>query len=82
MGPAPHALQVKDPEVLAKIPFLVDHWPYCLDELVWLLELCFNFKASSASYLIQEDRLEKQIFGLKAPFELPVFCIIKNVSIS
>ena len=31
-----------------KLPFLKEHWPYLLDELLWLLDLCFTWKAASA----------------------------------
>eukprot|EP00927_Polykrikos_kofoidii_P078942 TRINITY_DN75744_c0_g1_i1.p1 TRINITY_DN75744_c0_g1~~TRINITY_DN75744_c0_g1_i1.p1 ORF type:complete len:502 (+),score=56.05 TRINITY_DN75744_c0_g1_i1:47-1507(+) len=30
-----------------KFPFLKDHWPYQLDELVWILELCFSWKSAN-----------------------------------
>ena len=40
-----------DPETIRKaqkkVFFLVDHWPWCLTELLWLLDLCFEFKAGA-----------------------------------
>merc|ERR1712187_145218 len=28
--------------------FLKDHWPYQIDELTWLLDLCFSWRAAVA----------------------------------
>ncbi|CAJ1426206.1 unnamed protein product [Effrenium voratum] len=32
-----------------RLGFLKDHWPYNLEDLTWLLDLCFAWKAASAS---------------------------------
>jgi hypothetical protein len=44
VGPTPEGCR----EQAAKLPFLREHWPYLLDELLWLLDLCFEWKAASA----------------------------------
>lgn len=36
-------------EKAARLGFLKDHWPYNLEELTWLLDLCFKWKAASAA---------------------------------
>eukprot|EP00930_Biecheleria_cincta_P095845 TRINITY_DN87745_c0_g1_i1.p1 TRINITY_DN87745_c0_g1~~TRINITY_DN87745_c0_g1_i1.p1 ORF type:complete len:281 (-),score=39.77 TRINITY_DN87745_c0_g1_i1:346-1188(-) len=33
-------------EKAEKLPFLKDHWPYSLDELLWVLDLCFSWKSA------------------------------------
>jgi len=31
-----------------KFPFLADHWPYQIQELMWLLDLCFGWKVGAS----------------------------------
>eukprot|EP00429_Kryptoperidinium_foliaceum_P057685 CAMPEP_0176099954 /NCGR_PEP_ID=MMETSP0120_2-20121206/50132_1 /TAXON_ID=160619 /ORGANISM="Kryptoperidinium foliaceum, Strain CCMP 1326" /LENGTH=471 /DNA_ID=CAMNT_0017433997 /DNA_START=30 /DNA_END=1445 /DNA_ORIENTATION=- len=52
LGPDPVEVQ----EGAKKLPFLKDHWPYNLDELKFLLDLCFDFKA-------KEDGREVLLLG-------------------
>jgi len=40
VGDSPEAIR----ERVKDTPFLVDHWPYQLNELTWLLDLCFGWK--------------------------------------
>lgn len=42
VGPTPEGARAG----AAKLPFLKEHWPYRLDELLWLLDLCFEWKAA------------------------------------
>jgi len=42
VGDPPETIQKK----AHKLPFLQDHWPYQIDELLWLLDLCFSWKAA------------------------------------
>ena len=43
VGPTPEGARAG----AEKLPFLKEHWPYLLDELLWLLDLCFDWKAAS-----------------------------------
>ena len=44
VGPTPEGAR----SGAAKLPFLKEHWPYKLSELLWLLDLVFGWKAGSA----------------------------------
>lgn len=44
VGESPDKIQ----EGAKTLAFLKDHWPYCLEELTWLLEQCFGFKSAVA----------------------------------
>eukprot|EP00928_Gymnodinium_smaydae_P029647 TRINITY_DN22271_c0_g1_i1.p1 TRINITY_DN22271_c0_g1~~TRINITY_DN22271_c0_g1_i1.p1 ORF type:complete len:600 (-),score=42.08 TRINITY_DN22271_c0_g1_i1:196-1995(-) len=39
-------------EKAKKFVFLKDHWPYELDELQWLLDLCFAFKKTAGNEVV------------------------------
>eukprot|EP00927_Polykrikos_kofoidii_P023767 TRINITY_DN2177_c0_g1_i1.p1 TRINITY_DN2177_c0_g1~~TRINITY_DN2177_c0_g1_i1.p1 ORF type:complete len:1025 (-),score=185.00 TRINITY_DN2177_c0_g1_i1:24-3032(-) len=42
VGDPPDTIRAK----AKKIPFLMDHWPYQISELLWLLDLCFSWKSA------------------------------------
>lgn len=44
VGDPPDVIREKAKE----LTFLEDHWPYQIEELTWLLDLCFSFKAAAA----------------------------------
>ena len=44
VGPTPEGARAG----AEKLPFLTEHWAYKLDELLWVLDLCFDWKAASA----------------------------------
>jgi len=43
VGDPPDVIRAK----AQKKPFLQDHWPYQVDELTWLLDLCFSWKSAA-----------------------------------